>query len=57
MFADWCLSFTNLVGMLLEARLWDIQRFKGTQVAAGVEKNHGVGAVPTSGAPAVHQTV
>jgi hypothetical protein len=49
--------FTNLVGTLLEARLWDIQRFKGTH-AVGVEKHHGVGAEPATGAPAAaHQTV
>jgi hypothetical protein len=46
--------FTSLVGTLLEARLWDVQRFKGTHVG-GVEKQHGVGAVPAA-AP-VHQTV
>ena len=24
----WC-SFTNVIGFFLEARLWDVQRFKG----------------------------
>lgn len=38
-------SFTSLVGTLLEARLWDVQRFKGAS-AVGVEKHHGVGAEP-----------
>ncbi|KAF3032024.1 hypothetical protein E8E12_001055 [Didymella heteroderae] len=37
--------FTALVGTLLEARLWDVQRFKRSH-AAGAEKRHGVGAVP-----------
>ena len=46
-------SFISLVGTLLEARLWDVQRFKGAH--AGVEKRHGVGAAPVA-APA-HQTV
>lgn len=51
-------SFTSLVGTLLEARLWDIQRFKHTHAAApGVEKRHGVGAVPAADAPGAHQTV
>ena len=55
--ADSCCSFTSLVGTLLEARLWDVQRFKGTN-AAGVEKDHGVGAAPAADAPAAaHQTV
>ncbi|KAF9691965.1 hypothetical protein EKO04_010068 [Ascochyta lentis] len=41
--------FTTLVGTLLEARLWDVQRFKRT-LPVGVEKNHGVGAEPAVGA-------
>lgn len=46
--------FTSLVGTLLEARLWDIQRFKAAHVR-GVEKQHGVGAV--TGTVPAHQTV
>ncbi|KAF3002477.1 hypothetical protein E8E13_005524 [Curvularia kusanoi] len=51
--------FTSLVGTLLETRLWDIQRFKGTHSAAdGREKHHGVGgSAPGVDAPAAHQTV
>ncbi|KZM22164.1 uncharacterized protein EKO05_0003797 [Ascochyta rabiei] len=55
--------FTTLVGTLLEARLWDVQRFKETH-RAGVEKHHGVGAEPVVGAQpgvaaptAPHETV
>ncbi|KAF1349484.1 hypothetical protein EJ07DRAFT_139910 [Lizonia empirigonia] len=45
--------FTSLVGTLLETRLWDVQRFKGTR-AVHVEKQHGVGVTaPTT----VHETV
>ncbi|KAJ4988141.1 hypothetical protein SVAN01_06393 [Stagonosporopsis vannaccii] len=40
--------FTSLVGTLLEARLWDIQRFKGLDSHV-VGKEHGVGAVPAAG--------
>jgi hypothetical protein len=55
-------SFTSLVGTLLEARLWDIQRFKHTQVVAvdEREKHHGVGvggAEAGGDAPVAHQTV
>ncbi|KAH6643007.1 hypothetical protein C7974DRAFT_303538 [Boeremia exigua] len=39
--------FTSLVGTLLEARLWDVQRFRGSD-AVGVEKEHGVGPVPAT---------
>lgn len=47
--------FTSLVGTLLEARLWDVQRFKGAH-AADVGKVHGVEAVPGA-SPVAHQTV
>jgi hypothetical protein len=55
-------SFTSLVGTLLEARLWDVQRFKHARVVAveDREKHHGGsagGAAPGVGAPAAHQTV
>lgn len=48
-------SFTSLVGALLEARLWDIQRFK--RPAAAVEKHHGVGAAPAADVRVAHQAV
>jgi len=41
--------FTNLVGTLIEGRLWDIQRFKGNHTALGTEKHH---AAPLGSAPA-----
>jgi len=41
---------------LLEARLWDIQRFKG-ESGPVVGKEHGVGAVPVAGGEPVQQTV
>jgi hypothetical protein len=41
--------FTNLVGTLIEGRLWDIQRFKGNRTALGTEKHH---AAPLGSAPA-----
>jgi hypothetical protein len=51
-----------MVGTLLEARLWDIQRFKHTHVVAvdEREKHHGggVGGAEAGGdAPVAHQTV
>lgn len=52
--------FTNVVGTLLEARLWDFQRFKHTRVAPADdrEKHHGAGgAAPGVDAPVAHQTV
>jgi hypothetical protein len=58
--ADLFPSFTNVVGTLLEARLWDFQRFKHTRVAPADdrEKHHGAGgAAPGVDAPVAHQTV
>jgi len=35
--------FTNLVGLILEGRLWDLQRFKGSRTS-GADKHNTVGA-------------
>jgi len=35
--------FTNLIGTILEGRLWDLQRFKGSHTSA-VDKHNTVGA-------------
>ena len=57
------LSFTSLAATLLEARLWDVQRFKRVHVAAAEdrEKHHGAGAGAAEpggiDAPVAHQTV
>jgi hypothetical protein len=42
--------FTNLVGQILEGRLWDLQRFKGNNHAFDADKHHTV--APDSTAPA-----
>jgi hypothetical protein len=60
--ADLFASFTSMLGTLLEARLWDIQRFKHTHVVAvdEREKHHGggVGGAEAGGdVPVAHQTV
>jgi hypothetical protein len=43
-------SFTNLVGTLLEARLWDVQRFKGPHHTNTVESDKQHAAPVTSAA-------
>jgi hypothetical protein len=42
-----CVSFTNLVGTVLEARLWDVQRFKGPHHTNTVESDN---VTPATGA-------
>jgi hypothetical protein len=50
-------SFTNLVGTVLEGRLWDVQRFKGAHTNNGVaeDKHHGAPVAGTD-ATGAHPT-
>jgi hypothetical protein len=46
-----CNSFTNLVGTLLEGRLWDVNRFKGANHTVVEDKHVGPTTAPaTTGA-------
>jgi hypothetical protein len=46
-----CNSFTNLVGAVLEGRLWDVQRFKGAHHnnVVTADKHHGAPIAGTDG--------
>ncbi|KAH7394742.1 hypothetical protein BKA66DRAFT_455687 [Pyrenochaeta sp. MPI-SDFR-AT-0127] len=45
--------FTNVIGTLIEGKLWDIQRFKGNRMSFGTDTHR---AAPVGGVPAAPHT-